>query len=419
MFVRDLTLRDYRSWPSAEFTLAPETTIFVGRNGFGKTNLLESLFYVATLRSHRVSNDAPLVRSGADTAKVSATVENDGRELTVDLTIAASGSNKAAINTRPVRRTREVLGILRTVLFAPEDLALVRGDPSERRRFVDELVAQIRPIAAGAKADYDRVLRQRSALLKTAGAAMRRGETDSVITTLDVWDSQLAEFGAQVTASRIAIVRHLAPLVTAAYASIAPHSRPATIAYRSAAGPDVDLSPGGDGAVDDLRDILASRLVDLRDKEIERGVSLVGPHRDDLELVLGDEPAKGFASHGESWSFALALRLASVDLLRADGVDPVIMLDDVFAELDVRRREKLAEFTEGAEQLLVTAAVADDIPARVGGRRISIGVSDDDGPRSSLVVGDERVSTPLERQGVSTVTDQRDGSADADGETHD
>ncbi|GAA4669747.1 DNA replication/repair protein RecF [Gordonia humi] len=397
MFVRDLALRDFRSWPSVEFTLAPETTIFVGRNGFGKTNLLESMFYVATLRSHRVSTDAPLVRSGADAAKVSATVENDGRELTVDLSIAAVGANKAAINTRPVRRTREVLGILRTVLFAPEDLALVRGDPSERRRFVDELVAQLRPLAAGAKADYDRVLRQRSALLKTAGAAMRRGETDSVMSTLDVWDAQLADFGAQVTAARLAVVRQLAPLVTGAYASIAPHSRPAHITYRSAAGPDVDSSDGGDPSIEGIREILADRLIEVRGKEIDRGVCLIGPHRDDLELILGDEPAKGFASHGESWSFALALRLASVDLLRADGVDPVIMLDDVFAELDVRRREKLAEFTADAEQLLVTAAVADDIPAAVGGRRISVGVTDDDGPRRSVVVGDDRADLPADR----------------------
>ncbi len=388
MFVRDLALTDYRSWPTAEFTLAPETTVFVGRNGFGKTNLLESLFYVATLRSHRVSTDAPLVRSGCDAAKVSATVENDGRELTVDLTIAASGANKAAINTRPVRRTREVLGILRTVLFAPEDLALVRGDPSERRRFVDELVAQLRPLAAGAKADYDRVLRQRSALLKTAGAAMRRGETDSVMSTLDVWDDQLADLGAEVTASRLAVIRQIAPHVTGGYASIAPHSRPATIAYRSAAGPDVDAAEGGDQSVAQIREVLGHRLKEMRTKEIERGLCLVGPHRDDLELVLGDEPAKGFASHGESWSFALALRLASVELLRADGVDPVIMLDDVFAELDVRRREKLAQFTADTEQLLVTAAVADDIPAAVGGRRVQIGVSDD-GPRRSVVVGDD------------------------------
>ncbi|MBM7368718.1 DNA replication/repair protein RecF [Gordonia hydrophobica] len=393
MFVRELTVRDFRSWPEAQFTLEPGTTIFVGRNGFGKTNLLESLFYVATLRSHRVSSDAPLVRSGTDAARVIATVENDGRELTVDLTIAAHGANKAAINTRPVRRTREVLGILRAVLFAPEDLALVRGDPSERRRFIDELVAQLRPLAAGAKADYDRVLRQRSALLKTAGAAIRRGQSDSVMSTLDVWDQQLADLGAQVTAARLAVVRQLAPFVADAYQSIAPHSRPAHIAYRSAAGDAVDASPGGDDEVAAIRAVLADRLVEVRSKEIDRGLCLVGPHRDDLHLGLGDEPAKGFASHGESWSFALSLRLGSVELLRDDGVEPVIMLDDVFAELDVTRRRLLAEFTASADQLLITAAVAEDIPESIVGRRICVGVTDDDGPRRSLVIADEQIGT--------------------------
>ncbi|MGB6243649.1 DNA replication/repair protein RecF [Gordonia sp. (in: high G+C Gram-positive bacteria)] len=393
MFVRELALHDFRSWPRAEFTLTPGTTIFVGRNGFGKTNLLESLFYVATLRSHRVSSDGPLVRTGTDAARVRATVENDGRELTVDLTIPAQGANKATINTRPVRRTREVLGILRAVLFAPEDLALVRGEPGDRRRFLDELVAQLRPVAAGAKADYDRVLRQRSALLKSAGAALRRGggQADSILSTLDAWDLQLADLGAQVTASRLAVVAQLAPFVTDAYASIAPHSRPARIAYRSATGPEVDSDPGGESSVEQIREVLAARLVELRSKEIDRGMCLVGPHRDDLLLTLGDEPAKGFASHGESWSFALALRLGSVELLRADGVEPVIMLDDVFAELDVKRRQLLAESTADADQLLITAAVAEDIPASVVGRRIDVGVLEQDDLRHSVVTADEAI----------------------------
>jgi len=373
-----------------DLELHPETTIFVGRNGFGKTNLLESLYYLATLRSHRVAADAPLVRTGATAATVGATVQNDGRELSVELTIAAHGANKATINTAPVRRPREILGVLRTVLFAPEDLALVRGDPGERRRFLDELVVQLRPVAAGARADYERVLRQRSALLKTAGAAMRRSrsEADSVIATLDVWDEQLAQFGAEVTAARLAVVRELEPLVGRVYASIAPHSRAAGIGYRSAAGPDVDASPGGDDQIPVIREILAERLAQMRTKEIDRGLCLVGPHRDDLQLNLGSEPAKGFASHGESWSLALSLRLACVDLLRADGVEPVIMLDDVFAELDAARREKLAEATGGAEQLLITAAVVDDLPAGLGGRRIAVGTHEHDGVRSSQIIGD-------------------------------
>jgi DNA replication and repair protein RecF len=260
VFVRELALADYRSWQHAELSLAAEPTIFVGRNGFGKTNLLESLYYLATLRSHRVSSDAPLVRSGATAARIRATVENDGRELTVELTIAAQGANKATVNTAPVRRTREILGILRAVLFAPEDLALIRGEPGERRRFLDEITVQLRPIAAGARADYDRVLRQRSALLKTAAAAMRRSatEAETVTATLDVWDEQLAQYGAEVTADRLAVVRELNPLVAQAYSSIAPHSRPASIGYRSAAGREVDEVAGGPSSVPELRELLAA-----------------------------------------------------------------------------------------------------------------------------------------------------------------
>ncbi|MFT4086366.1 MAG: DNA replication/repair protein RecF [Gordonia sp. (in: high G+C Gram-positive bacteria)] len=390
MFVRELLLHDFRSWPQASFELQPGATVFVGRNGFGKTNLLESLFYLATLRSHRVSADAPLVRTGSSKARVSATVENQGRELIVDLTIAAQGANKATINTAPVRRTREILGILRTVLFAPEDLALVRGDPGERRRFLDEMAVQLRPMVGGSRADYERVLRQRAALLKTAGAALRRSssDADAVMSTLDVWDAQLAQFGAELTAARLAVVRDMNPLVAQAYSSIAPHSRPAAVEYRSAAGPEVDESPGGPDSVEEIRQVLLAKLAEVRGKEIDRGLCLMGPHRDDLLLRLGDEPAKGFASHGESWSLALALRLASVDLLRDDGVEPVIMLDDVFAELDVKRREKLAAFTASAEQLLITAAVPDDLPAELGGRRVLVGVSEHDGVRESVVVED-------------------------------
>lgn len=368
--------------------LQPEPTIFVGRNGFGKTNLLEALFLIATLGSHRVSSDAPMVRVGHSHATVTATVENAGRELTAELVVAASGANKGSINGRPVRRARELLGVLRTVLFAPEDLALIRGEPGERRRFIDDLVAQLRPTWAGAKADYDRVLRQRAALLKTAGAAMRRGgsDADSVMTTLDVWDDQLADYGAQVTAARLHVLRALQPFVTEAYSSIAQQeNRTATMLYRAAAGAEIGESAGGPDAVDDLRELLSAQLREVRTREIERGLCLVGPHRDDLVLELGSEPAKGFASHGESWSYALALRLGSVEILREDGVDPVIMLDDVFAELDVRRRRRLAEFTASAEQLLVTAAVGEDIPAEIGGRRINVGMVDQDGDRYSVI----------------------------------
>ena len=391
MFVRELHLRDYRSWPSADLTLGPEPTIFTGRNGFGKTNLLEALFYVATLRSHRVSSDAPLVRSGASSASIGATVENSGRELSVGLQIATEGSNKAWLNGSPCRRPREILGVLRTVLFAPEDLLLIRGDPGDRRRFVDELVAQRGPRWAAARSDYDRVLRQRSALLKTAGASLRRGGSDaeSVVSTLDVWDGQLADLGGQVTAARVEVLRELEPHFTQSYASIAPHSRPAALRYRSSAGPDMVPPPDVEPDARAMATQLLERLSETRTKEIERGVSLVGPHRDDIDIVLGSETAKGFASHGESWSLALALRLGSVELVRAEGIEPVIMLDDVFAELDAARRRKLVEFTAGAEQLLITAAVAEDIPDGIGGRRIGVDVVDEpDGTRHSELMSD-------------------------------
>ncbi|HEY9313595.1 DNA replication/repair protein RecF [Williamsia sp.] len=388
MYVRNLSLQDFRSWEHVSIELTTGTTLFVGRNGFGKTNLLEALYYLSGLRSHRVSTDQPLIRSGAEQAKLSATVENDGRELTVDLLIAASKANKVAINGAPRRRPRDILGILRTVMFAPEDLSLVRGDPGERRRFADELIAGRGPRWAAAKADYDRVLRQRAALLKTAAAALRRGggDADSVISTLDVWDGQLADYGAQVTAARIDLVSELEPHVRQAYSTIAPQSRPASMHYRSSVSENVVPADGEKADVEYIEALMLNDLSVLRKKEIERGVCLVGPHRDDIELMLGNEPAKGFASHGESWSMALSLRLGSVGLARADGVEPVLMLDDVFAELDVLRREKLAEVAAGAEQVLITAAVADDIPAQIGGRTVGINIIEADGVRTSELV---------------------------------
>ncbi len=392
MFVRQLELRNYRSWPQVALELRPEPTIFVGRNGFGKTNLVESVFYLTNFRSHRVSSDAVIVRSGADEAKVSATVENDGRELSIELTIRGEGANRGAINGRPVRRTRELTGILRSVLFAPEDLALVRGEPAERRRFADEIVANRGPGAVADKADYDRVLRQRSALLKSAASAMRRSgsDADSIISTLDVWDGQLAHHGARVTAARIDDVAKLNPFFAQAYSSIAPASRVAHLKYRSSLGPDVIEPDGTAIPVDDIENLMIERLAELRSKEIERGQSLLGPHRDDVDIVLGTDVAKGYASHGESWSLALSLRLGTVDLLRAEGIEPVIMLDDVFAELDSARRTHLVSFVDSAEQLLITAAVEEDLPQSVSGRVIGVDIDENDGTRQSIILEEAR-----------------------------
>lgn len=380
MYVRHLALHDFRSWSALDLELSPGRTIFVGPNGFGKTNIVEALWYCATLGSHRVGTDAPLVRGGAERAVVSAIVVNEGRELAVDIEIAAGRANKARLNRSPVRSTREVLGAIRAVLFAPEDLALVRGDPAERRRYLDELATLRRPTIAGVRADYDKVLKQRTALLKSASAARFRGD-NGVLETLDVWDGHLATYGAQLMAARLELINQLGPEVEKAYQLLAPASRPAAINYR----PSIEIAGSEAADVEYLEAALLAGLASRRNAELERGVCLVGPHRDDLELRLGDQPAKGFASHGESWSMALALRLAAYELLRAEGSEPVLILDDVFAELDDSRRRALAGVAASAEQVLVTAAVGEDIPADWDATRIAINMREDEAGRRSEV----------------------------------
>ena len=389
MYVRSLRLRDFRSWRTLDVDLRPGATIVFGRNGFGKTNLVEALNYVATSRSHRVSTDAALVRSGCETASVAASIVNAGRELTVEVTITPGRANRATVNGAPSRRARDVVGILRSVMFAPEDLALVRGEPAERRRLLDELAALAGPAMVAARSDYDRVLRQRSALLKTAAAALRSGgsSADSVISTLDVWDTHLAQFGAVVTAGRIDTVSRLRPHVVAEYATLAPASRPVDLRYRPAVGEEI-VPAQGRADVEFIEATLLTRLAAARQKEIDRGVCLVGPHRDDLDIVLDGQVAKGYASHGESWSLALATRLGSVQLIRDDGAEPVVVLDDVFAELDASRRAALTTFAESVEQVIITAAVGDDIPGAVAGRRLAVGVDDDHEVRESYLIGE-------------------------------
>ncbi|MEV6388363.1 DNA replication/repair protein RecF [Nocardia xishanensis] len=386
MFIRSLSLRDFRSWEHAELELSPGRTVFLGSNGNGKTNLLEAIGYLATLGSHRVAADAPLIRMGAQRARIGATVVNTGRELRVDIELNQGAANRAQINRSPVRRPREILGILQTVLFAPEDLALVRGDPGERRRFLDELCTARLPRLAGVRSDYDRVLRQRSALLKTAG---RQARSRADLSTLDVWDGHLAEHASVLLAERLRLVHDLYPHLAQSYRSIAPESRPAAIGYRSAYLPPEFLDPAREPQSDDttaLEEIVLRELAAARSKELERGVCLVGPHRDDLDLVLGDAPAKGFASHGESWSFALALRLGAFDLLRSTGAEPVLLLDDVFAELDWRRRTALAEVAAGAEQVLITAAVPEDVPGELAAVPLRVETTGESTHRTSRIV---------------------------------
>jgi DNA replication and repair protein RecF len=382
MYVRHLALRDFRSWSAVDLDLTPGRTVFVGQNGFGKTNLVEALWYCATLGSHRVATDAPLIRAGAERAVVSTIVVNEGRELAIDIEIAAGRANKGRLNRSPVRSTREVLGAVRAVLFAPEDLALVRGDPGERRRYLDELATLRRPTIAGVRADYDKVLRQRTALLKSAAGHRMRADA-GVTETLDVWDGHLAAHGAKLMAARLDLVNQLAPEVEKSYQLLAPNSRPALISYRSS----IDDVGEAAGDVEFLEASLLAALARRRAAELDRGMCLVGPHRDDLELRLGDQPAKGFASHGESWSLALSLRLAAYELLRGEGSEPVLILDDVFAELDTARRRALAGVAAGAEQVLVTAAVAEDIPEDWDdATRIDVTMREDEGGRTSAVV---------------------------------
>ncbi|MFP8883374.1 MULTISPECIES: DNA replication/repair protein RecF [Streptomyces] len=366
MHVTHLSLADFRSYARIEVPLDPGVTAFVGPNGQGKTNLVEAVGYLATLGSHRVSSDAPLVRQGADRAVVRAAVRQGERQQLVELELNPGRANRARINRSSQVRPRDVLGIVRTVLFAPEDLALVKGDPGERRRFLDELVTARSPRMAGVRSDYDRVLRQRNTLLKTAAMARRHGggSGGGALSTLDVWDQHLARAGAELLAHRMSLVAALGPLADKAYERLAPGGGPVVLEYRS---------PVEGGTREELYEGLLAALSGARRQEIERGVTLVGPHRDDLVLRLGELPAKGYASHGESWSYALALRLASYDLLRGEGNEPVLVLDDVFAELDARRRERLAELVAHGEQVLVTAAVEEDVPELLAGARYAVG----------------------------------------------
>jgi DNA replication and repair protein RecF len=366
MHLAHLSLVDFRSYASAEVALDPGVTTFVGPNGQGKTNLIEAIGYLATLDSHRVSTDAALVRLGAERAYVRVAAVRDGRTALVEIEINPGKANRAQVNRSPVSRPREVLGLVRTVLFAPEDLALVKGDPAERRRFLDDLLVSRAPRLAGVRADYDRVLRQRNALLKSAGAARRGGGFD--LSTLDTWDAHLARTGGELLAQRLQLVESLRPLVDKSYAAVSAGGGPTSLDYRSSLGEQAVLRPDREALAAAITDELRER----RNDELARGLTLVGPHRDELLLGIGELPARGYASHGESWSLALVLRLAAYDLLTDDGSEPVLLLDDVFAELDVARRTRLAELVAGAEQVLITAAVADDVPAALAGARYDV-----------------------------------------------
>lgn len=400
MRLSHLSLADFRSYAGLELPLEAGVGVFVGPNGQGKTNVIEAIGYLANQGSHRVAQDAPLVRAGAERAVVRGAIIHEERTALVELEINPGRSNRARLNRSPVNRPRDVLGYLRTVLFAPEDLALVKGDPAERRRFLDELLVARAPRYAAVRADYERALKQRNALLRSASMVRRaaRGGQAADLSTLDVWDAHLAKAGAQLLLARLGLLRALSPLVDKAYGTIAGHPG-AVLDYRSSCPLDPDARDDGDGwqtatnsaaaspgagpaAADRKPDVagleaaLAAALARSRPDEVERGVTLVGPHRDDVLLAIdhggGPLPAKGYASHGESWSFALAVKLAAYELLRHDGIEPVLLLDDVFAELDSSRRAHLVSVAASAEQVLITAAVDADVPSELRGARYSV-----------------------------------------------
>lgn len=372
MYVDHLTLHEFRSWPSLDVELGPGVTAFVGRNGQGKTNTVEGIDYLSRLSSHRVATDAPLVRQGASQAVVRAAVIRDDRRAVLEVEINPGRSNRARVNGSPLPRARDLIGMLRSVVFAPDDLVLVKGDPSDRRRFLDDLLMQATPRYVGIKSDYDRVLKQRNSLLRTASNA--RSSMQAAMSTLEVWDERLVAIGAQIMAARQDLTRTLNPLLAQTYEVVArtAHRTKAHIDYR----PKTTDPVAGDLTEDDYAKLLTVELERRRKDELVRGVTLVGPHRDELACELGDLPVKGYSSHGESWSFALAMRLASYESLRQADVgavdDPVLILDDVFAELDESRRESLSALVAEAEQVLVTAAVSDDVPDALRGQRLMV-----------------------------------------------
>ncbi|MDN5964051.1 MAG: DNA replication/repair protein RecF [Actinomyces sp.] len=385
MRVSHVALDDFRSYRHAVVELPRGTTVLVGRNGQGKTNLVEAIAYLSAFSSHRVAAEGALVRlpSNGEDAPAGAVIrvrlvsrehreDSDPREQVIELEIVRGRANRARLN-RTVLRPREIVGMVRTVVFAPEDLQLVRGDPSVRRHFLDDLATQLRPTLSALRSDFERVARQRGALMKQASARMRRGMAPD-LSTLEVWDQQFATLSAQLTSARFELVDRLRDPVARAYAKVSDSPRELSMSLESSVDRILGVPSGeqeqeqAGAQVQRVLDALAR----VREREVERGVNLVGAHRDELVLDLGGMPVKGYASHGESWSVALSLRLGAFAVLEEDGEEPILILDDVFAELDAQRRAGLAEMVSGADQVLVTAAVADDVPSSLQGHRLEV-----------------------------------------------
>ena len=378
MLIKHISLANFRNYETAEVSFSPGVNLLVGPNGQGKTNLVEAIRYLSTLASHRVAGYLPLIRHAQpeiEQAVIRVLANHDGRDALLEVELNRTSPTRARINKANATRLRDILGYVNTVTFAPEDLDIVKKDPSNRRAFIDELLVQVSPRFAGVFTDYERVLRQRNTLLRTARQTSAKG---TALSTLDAWDESLVKFGAEIVAARVALVDRLRPLLTEAYQSIAiANNEPRIVTKSSLVGATlVDEDDTGalenieSSDVAEVEELFRAKLAQIRQNELDRGITMVGPHRDDLVLMLSDLPAKGYASHGESWSFALGLRLASISLLRSEtrSGDPILILDDVFAELDAGRRSRLAELVANNEQVIITAAVGEDVPAELKAR---------------------------------------------------
>jgi DNA replication and repair protein RecF len=365
--VSRLGLTDFRNYEHLEVEFSPGINVLVGPNGQGKTNVVEAVAYLATFSSHRVATDTALVRAGAERAVIRSLIEHDQRSIGLDVQINPGRANRLQVNRSPVKRVKDALGIVRAVMFAPEDLSLVKGDPASRRRFLDQVLVQLSPRYAGVIGDYEKTLKQRNSLLRSAAKASTPAERDSLRSTLDVWDARLVEFGADIMAGRVDVLSRISEPVAQAYARVAAVRNDVVLTYAPSR-----LEPATNR--EEFGVALRDALQQVRAEEFARAVTVVGPHRDEVEVSLNGLPARGYASHGESWSLALALRLAGYEVLRDVGAgEPVLILDDVFAELDQQRRSRLAQFAAQAPgQVLITAAVSGDVPDEVRGVRFSV-----------------------------------------------
>ncbi len=367
MWVQALHLDGFRSYNEALIEFVPGVNVLIGANGQGKTNIVEAIYYLATLTSHRVASETPLVSAGKTSAVIRARINEADRTVAIDIEITPGKTNRAKLNRSPLPRVRDILGIVRVIMFAPEDLALVKGDPGERRSFMDQTLIQRIPRFMGVKSDYEKVLRQRNALLKSSNR-------ENIDSTLDVWNEKLAQLGAEITHTRIRFISDLKPHIRNRYHSISGGEQAVStskifLTYQSKYLPDAEIEAF---TQNDIQDQILEQLAARKKDELIRGITLVGPHRDELFIGLGELPLKGYASHGESWSAALALRVASADVLRADGIEPILIFDDVFAELDVMRRATILELTKNAPQVFITAAVESDVPIELGGARFHV-----------------------------------------------